>query len=70
MPPPLTRHIKKIIVDVLSPIVSTCVFNQYKGHWLLSDVLHSTISICLKLNLKNKILLIILLKRSSLLLLR
>jgi len=38
----------QIIVDVLSPIVSTCVFNQYEGHWLLNDVLNSTKSICLK----------------------
>jgi len=27
----------------------SCVFNQSKGHWLLSDVLNSPISICLKL---------------------
>jgi len=35
MPPPLTWYISQIIVDVFSPIVSTCVFNQSKGHWLL-----------------------------------
>jgi hypothetical protein len=49
MPPPLTWHIFQIIVDVLSLVVSTCVFNQSKGHWLLSDSLNSTISICFKL---------------------
>jgi hypothetical protein len=37
MPPPLTWHIFQIIVDVLSHVMSTCVFNQSKGHWLLSD---------------------------------
>jgi hypothetical protein len=49
MPPPLTWHIFQIIVDVLSPILSTRVFNQYEVHWLLSVVLHFAISICLKL---------------------
>ncbi len=49
MPPPLTWHIFKIIVDVLSPILYTCVFNQYEVHWLLSVVLQFAISICLKL---------------------
>jgi hypothetical protein len=29
--------------------VYICVFNQSKGHWLLSDSLNFTISICLKL---------------------
>jgi len=32
MPPLLTWHIFQIIVDCLSPIVSTCVFNQSCGH--------------------------------------
>ncbi len=52
MPPPLTWHIFQIIVDVLSPIVSICHFNQCEGHWLLSDVLTFAISICLKLKKK------------------
>jgi len=46
--PPLTWHICRIVVDSLSPIVSTCILNQSKGHWLLSDALNSTISISLK----------------------
>ncbi len=50
---PLTWHIYQIIVDVHSPIVFTCVLNQFKGHWLLSDALNSTIFICLKLKKKN-----------------
>jgi len=50
MPPPLTRHISQIIVDVISLIVSICVLNQSKGHWLqLNDALNFNISICLKL---------------------
>jgi hypothetical protein len=32
VPPPLTWHISQIVVDCLSPIVSTCVFNQSHGH--------------------------------------
>jgi hypothetical protein len=32
MPPPLTWHISQIVVDCLSPIVSTCVINQSHGH--------------------------------------
>jgi hypothetical protein len=55
MPPPLTWHIFKIIVDCLSPIVYACVFNQSHGHWLLNDVLHYVISMNLKLNEENKI---------------
>jgi hypothetical protein len=55
------RHISQIIVDVLSPVVFACVFNECKSHLLLSDVLNSAISICLKLkiNLKFQVLLII-----------
>jgi hypothetical protein len=49
----LTWYIFQVIVNGLSPIVSTYVFNQSKGHWLLSDVLDSTISICLKLNIEK-----------------
>ncbi len=52
VPPPLTWHDYQIIVDCLSPIVTTCVLNQSKGHWLLNDALHSTISMSLKLNEK------------------
>jgi hypothetical protein len=36
-------------LKVLSFIVFSCVFNQSKDHWLLSDVLNSSISICWKL---------------------
>ncbi len=57
MPPPLIWHICEIIVDCLSPITYVCVLNQSHGHWLLNDVLHSTISMSLKLKLKNKIIL-------------
>jgi hypothetical protein len=53
MPSLLTWHIFQIIVDVLSPIVSTCVLNQSRGHWLLSDVLDYAIYICLKLRGKT-----------------
>ncbi len=49
VPPLLKWHICQIVVDYLSPIVITCVLNQSKGHWLLSDAFHSTIFISLKL---------------------
>ncbi len=49
VPPPLTWHIYQIVVDCFSPIVITYVLNQYRGHWLLSDALHSAISLSLKL---------------------
>jgi hypothetical protein len=47
--PPLTWHILQIIVDVVSFVTFISVLNQSKGHWVLSDVLYSTISTCLKL---------------------
>jgi hypothetical protein len=55
VPPPSKWYICQIVVDCISPIVTTCVQNQSRGHWLLSDVLHSAISMSLKLieDLKN-----------------
>jgi hypothetical protein len=38
----------KIVVDILSPIVSACVFNQSRWHWLLYDALHVAITMALK----------------------
>jgi hypothetical protein len=55
--PPLTWQIFQTIVDCFSPIVFACVFNQSHGHWLLSDALHSTISMNLKLKKENQVLL-------------
>jgi hypothetical protein len=46
--PPLTWHIFQIIVDALSLVMFICVFNQSKGHWVLSDALNSTLFTCLK----------------------
>jgi hypothetical protein len=57
VPPLRTWQISQIIVDCLSPIVSTCILNQSHGHWLLSDVLHFVISMSLKLKDGNKIIL-------------
>jgi hypothetical protein len=48
VPPPLTWHICRIIVDSLGPIMSTCILNQSRGHWLLSDALNCIISMSLK----------------------
>jgi len=49
VPPPLIWHIFQIIIDVLSSIVSACVLNQSRGHWLLSNALNVTITLSLKL---------------------
>jgi hypothetical protein len=49
MQPPLMWHIFQIIVDFLFRIVTICVLNHSCGNWLLNDVLHSTISLILKL---------------------
>jgi hypothetical protein len=57
MPPLLIWHIYQILVDCLCPIVFVYVFNQSHGHWLLSDVLHSIISMSLRLKEENKIIL-------------
>jgi hypothetical protein len=48
VPPPLTWHICRIIVDSFGLVVSTCILHQSKGHSLLSDTLNSTISMNLK----------------------
>jgi hypothetical protein len=48
VPPSLTWHIFHIIVDSFGPLMSTCILNQCKGHWLLSDALNSTIFMSLK----------------------
>jgi len=57
VPPPLTWQLCQIIVDCLSPIVFACIFNQSHGHWLLSDALHFTISMSLKLKKENQVVL-------------
>jgi hypothetical protein len=36
----------------LNPIVSTCVMNQSKGHWLLSNALTITISLIMNMEVK------------------
>jgi len=48
VPPPLTWHICCIIADSFDLVVSTCILNQSRGHWLLSDALNSAISMSLK----------------------
>jgi hypothetical protein len=56
MLPPLTWQISQTVVDYLSPIVSTCVLNQSRGHGLLSDALHFAISMSFKLKEENQVL--------------
>jgi len=48
VPPPLTWHICHIIVDSFSHVVFVYILNQFKGHWLLSDALNSTIFMSLE----------------------
>ncbi len=48
VPYPLTWHMCCIIVDYLGLVVSSCILNQSRGHWLLSDALNYTISMSLK----------------------
>jgi hypothetical protein len=47
VPPPLTWHICCIIVDSFGLAMSTCILNQSRGHWLLSDALNFAISMSL-----------------------
>jgi hypothetical protein len=50
VPPPLTWHICcQIVIDCFFFVVTTCILNQYEGHWLLSDAFHFAISMNLKL---------------------
>jgi hypothetical protein len=48
IPPPLTWHICRIIIDSFGPIVFACILNQSRGHWLLNDALNFAISMSLK----------------------
>jgi hypothetical protein len=50
----LTWHIYQIVVDCFSLVVTTCVLNQSRGHWLLSDAFHFVISMSLKLKEEPK----------------
>jgi hypothetical protein len=44
VPPPPTWHILKNLVDVFSSMVSACVMNQSRGHWLLIGAMFTTIT--------------------------
>jgi hypothetical protein len=44
--------ISKVLVDVLSLVINVCVMNQFKGHWLLIDVLFTTITMNCKFKKK------------------
>jgi hypothetical protein len=50
--PLLSHDILQTIIDILFLIVTIFILNQSKGHWLLSDALHVTISTSLKLKEK------------------
>jgi len=49
VPPFLTWHILKIIMDSLSLAMTTCVLNQSSSLWSLFDTLQFVIIMCLKL---------------------
>jgi hypothetical protein len=54
VPPPLTSHICQIVIDCFFFVVTTCILNQFEGHWLLSDAFHFAISMSLKLREETK----------------
>jgi hypothetical protein len=56
MPPPLTWQISQTIVNCLSLVVFPCVPNESHGQWVLSNALHSAISMSLKFKEENQIL--------------
>ena len=43
-----TWAITNALVNTLSMVVSACVLNQSRGHWLLSDALHAAITMTLQ----------------------
>jgi len=45
----ITWHICQTIIDCLSLVVTVCVLNQSKDHWLLSDALNNAITMSSKL---------------------
>jgi hypothetical protein len=48
VPPPLTWHISKVLIEVFFPVVNVCVMNQSRGHWLLLDALFVAITMTCK----------------------
>jgi len=50
----LTLDVFQIIIDIIFSIVNACVFIQYRGHWLFSNVLHVEITMALKLKKEFK----------------
>jgi hypothetical protein len=53
VPPPLTCHSSQIIIYYHGPVISTCILNQSRDHWLLTNALNFVISI--SSNFKNEI---------------
>jgi hypothetical protein len=49
VPPSFIWHVAQIVVDVISLIIIARLFNQSNEQWLLSDVLHSIITMNTKL---------------------
>jgi hypothetical protein len=45
MPKAQVWVVVEVITSCLNPIVSTCVMNQSKGHWLFSNTLTTTIAL-------------------------
>jgi len=48
VPPPITWFICQTMVDYLNHVISACVLKQFTAHWLLFDVLNSTIIMSFK----------------------
>jgi hypothetical protein len=54
MPKAQVWVVVEVVTFCLNPIVSTCVMNQSRGHWLLSNAL--TIVIALIVNMETTLL--------------
>jgi len=54
MPKAQVWAVVEVVTSCLNPIVSTCVMNQSRGHWLLSNAL--TIVIALIVNMETTLL--------------
>ncbi len=46
--------IVEVVTFALNPVISTCVLNQFEGHWLLSNAL--AIIVILIMNMEVKLL--------------
>jgi hypothetical protein len=46
IPSPQTWVMAHKVLEVLTPMVTQCVLNQFRGYWSLSDVIFAAITMC------------------------